>query len=245
MRIRVGKNRLPVEIFNNFDINTLGIPVAGLAQDVICRMQETDPEVFNQIFIRNEYSHPFLPENANVIIDAGANVGYSVLFFNKLYPNATIIALEPDPSNFEVLKKNCSHLNNVILLNAALWKNCSDLELKFTADNGNKLGSWAVRTVESKNKTITTTTKAFDIPTLIERYSIKSIDICKIDIEGAEKEVFENTNAAWYYNIELFILETHPKFAPGSDAAVKSSLPLNKWEYAKKGENQFFKKLSD
>jgi FkbM family methyltransferase len=243
MRIRVGKNNLPVGILSNFVINTLGIPVPGLARDVICRMHETDPEVFSQIFIRNEYKHGFLPDRANVILDAGANVGYSVLFFNKLYPEATIIALEPDPRNYDMLVNNCSHLSNVILLKAALWNKCTRLELKFVGDTGHKLGSFAVRTVEKKTgEAGAELTEAFDVPTLMSRYSVETIDICKVDIEGAEKEVFGNIHAAWYDQVKLFILETHEAFAKGSDAAVKAALPAAKWQYAKKGENQFFKR---
>lgn len=245
MRLKLGVNNLPVEIFAKYNINEITIPVEGLEKDVICRLRDTDPEVFNQVFVHNEYQHPMLPETAHFILDAGANVGYSVLFFRRLYPDATILALEPDPVNYQMLCKNCDHLSNVILLNAALWKVNTKLELSFTNEAGHKLNSWGVQTHEitTLNANSSDLTDAYDVPTLMKKYGVTEIDICKVDIEGAEKEVFENPNADWYDKVKLFTLETHERFATGSDAAVKSALTLDKWAYARKRENQFFKRI--
>ncbi|MGZ8917067.1 MAG: FkbM family methyltransferase [Methylobacter sp.] len=241
MRLMVGKNNVPVELFKAYKINTVSIPVPGLTKDVLCRLHKTDPKVFNQIFIREEYKNQFLPKEAKVIIDAGANVGYSVLFFKMLYPAATVIAIEPDPCNFEMLRKNCGYMERVILLNAALWKDCSKLELQFKSNTGNSLGSWGVRTVSATGANDVTLTEAYDVPTLMDKYAIDEIDIFKIDIEGAEKEVFGEVYQAWYDRVRLFILETHEGIVRGSDTNVKLALPSDKWKYAKKGENQFFK----
>lgn len=241
MRMRVGCNNVPVEIFSKFKVGEFCVSVDGLTKDVIVRMHETDPEVFNQIFVREDYQHQMLPEYADVIIDAGANVGYSVLFFKAKYPNSKIIALEPDPRNYEMLRKNCGHLADVVLMNAALWNRETKLELQFESAAGQRLGSWGVRTVETISNT-EQTTEAYDIPTIMKIHSIQKIDICKIDIEGAEKDVFEFGVEEWVDDVNLFILETHERFRPGSDTTVKSVLGEEKWQYAKKSENQFFKR---
>lgn len=244
MRIRFGKNNLPVEIFANYQLKRLMIPLPGFEKEAICRLNETDPEVFGQVFVRNDYRHFILPPQADVIIDAGANVGYSVLFFRGCYPDATIIALEPNPDNFAVLQENCGHLPNVILLQAALWKSCTTLQLQFTNDDGKSLGSWGTRTIEGMEPSIETeSTEAIDAFTLMQRFNLSGIDIFKIDIEGAEKEVFSDPDAAWYSSVNLFVLETHERFAKGADSNVKAALPKDRWQYARKGENQFFKKI--
>ena len=72
MRLRVGKNSVPVEIFSKFVIDEITFPIEGLEGRFICRMCETDPEVFQQIFIKEEYAHPFFPAQAMTIVDAGA-----------------------------------------------------------------------------------------------------------------------------------------------------------------------------
>ncbi len=236
----IGKNNVPVEIFKSYKINTVSISVPGLEKDVLCRLNESDPYVFKQVFIQEDYKSRLLPEKAGVIVDAGANVGYSVLFFKMLYPAATVIAIEPDPRNFEMLRKNCAHLEGVILLNAALWKDCSRLELQFKNTVGRSLGSWGVRTVAATGTGEVMLTEAYDVPALMDKYAIDVIDVFKIDIEGAEKEVFGESHQAWYDRIRLFILETHERIDPLADSNVKRALPSSKWNYAKKGENQFF-----
>ena len=242
MRLKVGRNNIPVEIFSYYALERLLIPLPGLNRAVICRLRETDPEVFAQVFVYFQYKHLFLPGQAEIIIDAGANVGYSVLFFRQLYPNALIIALEPDPSNFAILQENCADLSNVVLLNLALWHSCTTLQLQVADEAGKSLGSWGTRTIEARQTKATLSTEAVDVPTLMQRFNIYSIDIFKIDIEGAEKEVFADPGATWYEAVKLFTIETHERFTIGSDSAVKNALPLSQWQYARKGENQFFNK---
>jgi FkbM family methyltransferase len=245
VRIQVGKNELPVEIFNSFQIDRITIPMEGLSRGVICRMRETDPEVFHQVFISNEYESPVLPDRANIILDAGANVGYSVLFFKRRYPDATIIALEPDPTNFAVLQENCAHLPDIVLLRLALWNSCTRLQLQFTGAKGDLLGSWGVRTVERDVYAAgVIETEAVDVPELMRRFALDEIDICKIDIEGAEKEVFADPVAPWYEKVGLFIIETHARFARGSDGAVKTALREPRWERSRHGENQLFRRIA-
>jgi FkbM family methyltransferase len=242
MRINVGMNEVPVELFKNFQIDRVQVRVPGLDRDVVVRMGETDPEVFAQIFVRNEYKHPMLPEKARVILDAGANVGYSVLFFRRLYPAARIIAVEPDPTNFAMLRENCEHLSDVHLVHAALWNACGTLGLQFSGDAGRALGSWGVRTMAAAQPVSGLETTAVDAESLMRQFGLDRIDIFKIDIEGAEREVFSDATAAWYERVALFVLETHERFAKGSDEAVKRALQPARWQHARKGENQFFRR---
>lgn len=88
-------------------------------------------------------------------------------------------------------------------------------------------------------------TDAYDVPALMKQFEIEAIDICKIDVEGAEKEIFSAGHQAWHDRVSLFILETHERFSPGADSAVKAALPVDQWEYARKAENQFFRKRAD
>ena len=64
-----------------------------------------------------------------VIIDAGANVGLSAVFYANRFPNARIIAIEPEPSNYEMLKRNVVPYSNVTPVQAALWKENGPLRL--------------------------------------------------------------------------------------------------------------------
>lgn len=71
----------------------------------IVRNQTSDVEIFEQIFIRQEYNFT-VNKPPEVIVDAGANVGFASIYFASKYPNSKIIAIEPEESNFRLLKKN-------------------------------------------------------------------------------------------------------------------------------------------
>ena len=117
------------------------------------------------------------------IIDAGANIGMSVIFFKRLYPNSKIIAFEPDPDIYALLVKNVrSHgYENVDLREAAVWTN--DDELTFYSE-GSLSGS---AQVDFRNAGNTKKVKAVRLKTLLT--DISSVDFLKMDIEGAEAEV--------------------------------------------------------
>ena len=116
------------------------------------------------------------------IIDAGANIGMSILFFKRLFPNSKIIAFEPDPDIYALLVKNIqAHgYNDVDLNEAAVWIN--DDELTFYCE-----GSLSGSTVDFGNSGKTKKVKAIRLKTLLAEFT--SVDFLKMDIEGAEAEV--------------------------------------------------------
>jgi FkbM family methyltransferase len=69
-----------------------------------------------------------------VIIDAGANVGLCAVFYANRFPDARIIAIEPEPSNYEMLKKNTAPYPNITTVHAALWKENGPLRLFDTGE---------------------------------------------------------------------------------------------------------------
>lgn len=113
-----------------------------------------------------------------VVIDCGANLGLSILFFKQQYPNAEIIGFEPDPVLFECLGYNTQHVDST-LYQAAVWK--KDGHAEFYADHS--LGGCLDET-KSKDRL------KVQVKTLgLARFLDRKIDLLKIDIEGAEYEV--------------------------------------------------------
>lgn len=242
MYISVGKSTFDNDILQSYPILKYQVYVPEIGRNVTLRNLDTDSEVFKSIFMTNQYASDILPLEAEVIIDAGANVGYSVLYFKNKYPAAKIICIEPDPNSFEILKENCNGLSNVILLNAALWSHDCELDLNFHNDDGSLAGSWGVRTQEVNKHSNNIKTKAYSMSTVISELKLPKIDICKIDIEGAEKAVFSENSLQWKKFIDLFIVETHDRFCVGSEAAVFNALDSREYTHSKLDENHFFKK---
>ena len=215
-----------------------------LGSHLSMRIDDSDIRVFKQIFVDNEYDSLNLPETANTIVDLGANIGLSALFFLKKYPNAHIIAVEPDTVNFEFMKKNLEdYSNHVALLQAAIWPSDGEVSLVEHDESNEGLGAWGYRT-ETLTEGAEASVNAISIPTLMNQFSMDFIDILKVDIEGAEYELFEKDYESWLDKVGLIIIETHDRFKPNSEAMVRNALNGRFTELPQKGENLFFKKNS-
>ena len=177
------------------------------------RNHTSDVPTFKQVFIEREYD--FLVETPpKVIVDAGANIGLASIYFANKYPQARIIAIEPEQSNFQLLKSNAAPYGTIIPLQAALWNHNGEINL---IDPG--LGHWAFMT-EDENASeklpgkVRHKVMAITVDKILDDYAVDRIDILKIDIEGAEKEVFCDTSA-WIEKVDALIIELHERMKPG------------------------------
>jgi FkbM family methyltransferase len=150
-----------------------------------------------------------------VIVDAGANIGASSIFFSRRYPGAKVFALEPERENYELLAFNtCSH-TNVIPISAALWYK---REVRLIQDR--LTGPWGYTISSSPNKlrSIGQKVQCITVSDLLKEYYIDSIDILKLDIEGAEREVLEHSDA-WIDKVKVIVAELHDRICVGCDRA--------------------------
>ena len=166
----------------------------------ILRIHTSDLEVFKQVVLNEEYG----PLNSiagtcgiqdpKVIVDAGANIGMTVLFLKGIFPNSRIVALEPESDNFRQLRKNVAENGfeeSTDLLQSALWISNSDtLYISHDFRDGN---SWAkaVTSTPNKNQQVLSIDLA-GIMGSIDQCTV--IDILKMDIEGAESVLFSDND---------------------------------------------------
>jgi FkbM family methyltransferase len=155
-------------------------------------------DTYKEIFEKKIYEFK-TADSSPIILDCGANMGVSALYFSKQFPNAKIIAFEPDESVLPFLEKNIQsqNLQNVELHKKGVWT--EETELSFYTDNG--LGG---RTgIEYNNQ----------IPTKIKTVRLKDflnepIAMLKIDIEGAEFDVIKDCEEK-LHNVQHVFLEYH------------------------------------
>ena len=177
------------------------------------RIHSSDVSAYKQIFIRQEYD--FITKTPpRVVVDAGANIGLASIYFANKYPDAKIIAIEPEKSNYLVLKKNVEPYANITPVLAALWHRNEEISL---VDPG--LGKWGFMTEEndpdeSVQGEFCHRVKAVTVDELLDTYNLEKIDVLKIDIEGAEKEVFSNASS-WIDKVESIIIELHERMKAG------------------------------
>ena len=198
----------------------------GYARPVTIRLGGSDLRTFLHVIASDGYAFPFsLDREPTVVVDAGANTGLSALWFATKYPKAIVLSIEPSPDNFELLVENTRHLPNVVPICAALWSETGTVSL---LDPGQ--GPWAYRVAESKSDarqlevSETDVISAIDVPTLMATYGVDHIDILKIDIEGSEREVFEDA-AGWIDRVHAIVIELHDRIKPGCSRSFFAATP--------------------
>lgn len=180
------------------------------------RLNTTDILVWASVFQREEYGAS-LPFEPRVIVDAGAYTGLSSVYFARKYPQARVLALEPDASNFELLKQNSAPFANIVPLNNALWYEEGSVELY-----DRNRGHWAFSVCPPTSETHSGGQRvgALTIPALMAIAQTDVIDILKIDVEGAEREIFEHS-AEWIGRVGAIFAELHDRLRPGCTAAFE------------------------
>jgi len=236
--------RIPVYFGERFIFNHLVQPIVRLMPErvlvqiglpqittpLFLRAQTTDMPAFVQIFQLRDYDFP-LAEKPQFIIDGGANVGYASVFFAHKYPQAKIFAVEPEESNCRIFSKNCTAYTNIELIQAGIWSAAGPLRIK---DIG--LGNWGF-VVEETSTDDPQSISAVTVGDLLHRSGKPCIDILKLDIEGAEKEVFSADNLAWLDKVKVLIIELHDHLTPGCNNVFSKAIEPYNFHRQQRGEN--------
>jgi FkbM family methyltransferase len=155
----------------------------------------------NELFVEEVYR--FNTDNPSpYILDCGANIGLSVIYFKRLYPNARIVAFEPDEKIFSQMKDNLSSFNieDVDTVSKGVWK--EETTLTFLAEG--TLGGKVIDKDQPAGKL-----QVININTVrLRDYVAKKVDFLKLDIEGAEYEVLVDCADA-LGNVSTLFIEYH------------------------------------
>lgn len=170
------------------------------------RYGSSDASAFWQVFVCEEYRE-VCSGDPRVIVDCGANVGYTSAYFASRHPAARIFSFEPDLNNFEVLRLNLASFGGrVIPINQAVWSKPGPLRL-VPAPLGSR-DEWGVQVRECQPGE-TPDILANSLDALMKEHNLSHIDILKIDIEGAEFDLFSSGVDAWLPSVKSIIIELH------------------------------------
>lgn len=180
----------------------------------------SDVSVVNQIFSKRDYSEvirmmrtKFGGQDPIRILDAGANVGYATLYFKTLFPRARVICIEPEGSNMTQLSRNLA-LNgfnpDITILLGGLWSRKAFLRVD--RDAFRDQAEWSFHVVETPEPE--GSLPGYSVQDILSRMEWDRIDLFKMDIEGAESEVFRDPAAAAWFLARTCILaiEIHDEF---------------------------------
>jgi FkbM family methyltransferase len=207
------------------------VDVPGLGAPMFVRAGTSDKPTFEQVFVYGEYDTSFMTFRPEVIVDAGANAGFTTRFLAQRYPWARIVAIEPEPSNFELLRRNTGHLDTVIPLQAALWHRSAQLCIANPTDD-----KWAFR-VAAATMMEAAPIQGITVQEVMARAGASRIDILKLDIEGAEQELFESDSDTWLDRVNALIVELHDRLRPGCSDAFYRAIRRHNFARLYRGEH--------
>jgi len=151
-------------------------------------------EIFEQKIykFKSKKSDPF-------IIDCGANIGLSSIYFKKLYPNSKLVSFEPDLEAFKKLEVNINKLklSEIQLIKKAVWN--SETTLEFMSEGAD--GGRVVQLEDNRRRYQVSTVRLRD-------YLNQTVDFLKLDIEGAETEVLQDCQDL-LINVDHLFVEYH------------------------------------
>ncbi|MEP6495567.1 MAG: FkbM family methyltransferase [bacterium] len=212
---------------------TVAVTVPGLNAPLTLRARTSDVKVFHQVFVDLEHDVKSLTGDATVIVDAGANVGFSSVFFATAFPRARVIAIEPEDSNYAQLVKNSAAYPNVVPVHAALWSERRRVRI---ANPESEQWAFRVAASGSGDKEGDGLIAALGVADVMADYKLDHIDILKIDIEGAETEVFGSGCEAWITDVGSIVIELHDYLKDGCSTAVHSAMDRMGFGHTTRGE---------
>lgn len=162
-------------------------------------------DVYNEVFVNNVYDKYNLIGENSVVLDVGANIGMFTLFASKRGAE-TIIAVEPEKNNFNLLVKN-RPLNSILYHRAVTDKKDNNINIHIDSVMGGHsvFGEDINGTKTGESQSISTIT----LDNIIEENDLNHIDVLKIDVEGSEDLVFKGISEDNLRKVKYIVLEYH------------------------------------
>ncbi len=202
-----------------------------LKHPVKLRARSSDPFVFRQVMIENEYL-PLKDLRVATILDLGANIGLASAWFLNCFPDATVLAVEADADNCTACRDNLvAYGDRARVLHGAAWSSRAALTLlrrTCAADNFvEEAGAAAAGQMQ---------VQGWDLASLIEMSGFGQIDLLKIDIEGAEEVIFRAKVSSWLPRVRNLCIELHGQVCRD---AFYGALTDYHFEHGQSGELDF------
>ena len=215
------------------DLEYVNLP--NLRHPVFFRPGTSDVGEIIHSCIRKAY-RMYLPEGeVRLIIDAGANIGDTTVWYLNKFPHATVIALEPDADNFRVLEKNCApYGERAVPIHVALWSNEAE---KLTIRSSNVASGISVESTDNHGGL---ECAGVSMPNLLKMVGASELDIFKCDIEGAERHVFSADSGDWLRRTRHIAIEIH---SSECENAVLSAISQGQFEHFKYRDLNVFRRV--
>ncbi len=188
----------------------------GAKRPVRLRLGSSDVWVFWGVFFRNHHAVKLDPA-PRVVVDVGANVGLTTIDFARRFRKARVLAVEPEAKNFALLEKNVRRYRRIEPVHAALWS--ANEPVAFSNGDAEFDSFRFGRSEADRSDSV----RGVTLDRLMDEHGLERIDLLKIDIEGAERQVFADPSA-WIDRVDVMIIELHDFLMPGCESVVLPAL---------------------
>jgi FkbM family methyltransferase len=160
---------------------------------------------------KGEYSLP--PEcslrtaEVRTVLDIGANAGISAVYFAASFPRAEVHAFEPDPGNCELLRLNAQACGRIHVHAFALGASDGELTL-YDSDEAVNFGGFSAHTAGA-NPARSKKVPMRHAGRCLAELGLRSIDLLKIDTEGAEWDILTAVDPALLGQTRVIMGELH------------------------------------
>jgi FkbM family methyltransferase len=209
---------------------------------LLCRLETTDPVVFDQIFVEREYSPLDDLEGVGLVVDCGAYVGYSGAYFLSRFPGSRLVAVEPSPENCRLLRRNLApYGERAEVVEAAVWSGPTRLAPAEEVFRDGQAWAFHVRPPAAEEEAAI---PALGIADILRRSGEDSISLLKIDVEGAETAIFSEGLEGWIGHVETLVAELHDDAPNGAavTAMVVAALRQHGFLAERSGELTIFRR---
>lgn len=230
--------------YQNHDL--IAVHLKGFQAPIWLRANSSDIETFLQVFAEGQYDFARFPQQRKVwddyraalgrgetplIVDCGANIGLSALWFANLFPKARVVAVEPAADNIDLMRRNLAAYPNTEIVAGGVWDKQTQLSIV-----DRSVMPWAYQVDQASGER-----GGVQSHTIGDIAGDKPILVMKIDIEGSEAALFRS-NTEWLDRTGLLIIELHDEKLPGRKTSRNFFQRIAKkdFEFAISGENALF-----
>jgi len=139
------------------------------------------------------------------------------IYFANRYPDAKIVAIEPESSNAAILTANCKPYPNITVLEKAVSYKSGAMKI---VDTGSGHYGFMMKEIDGSENTNTPTIETVTLGEVMKMYAMDNIDLLKMDVEGSEREIFSYKSEEWLPKTRALTVELHDRFVPGASKAV-------------------------
>jgi FkbM family methyltransferase len=196
---------------------------------LLFRGASSDVWNMQQVFLDRQYEVEILEPRK--ILDLGAYVGYTAVYFANRFPGASIISVEPPGPNFDTLVANTAAYPNIRCLPAAVWHERAELALE-----NSSYGDWGLAFMPGNADPTADKVAGYTITDILEMHGWDGVDLIKCSSHGGRVDTLLRPRPYWLEKTATVITRPGAQgWQPGDAEKLAAALPAAEFQQSRHG----------